>query len=374
MSAKTRLLLVHKYFYPAIRAGGPVLSCRAIVEALGDELDLLVYTGDVDGDGERLNVELDKWTVFKKASVLYSNRLTGFSSMISDIRPDVIYLNGIYTVQFFLVPILTLFLRNWRGQLVICPRGMLMTAARKQKYWRKFLFLLFCAPFLRKQLVWHVTSEAERDDFPGWLLSECHTFVIAANIQRVTQVARQKKEVGVPLILTTVALISPMKGIDAVLRALRHSRSEIEYRLYGPVTDSDYWAHCQTLAELLSENIRFVYGGPIDSDEVVEKLLEADIYVQLSKSENFGYSIVEALQVGLPVVTSHGTPWNGLEQSDCGVNVDPGEEEKISSWLDDFAELPLSRRAEMEKRGQAYIASALSLEETVEKYRAMFVV
>ena len=135
--------------------------------------------------------------------------------------------------------------------------------------------------------------------------------------------------------------------------------------------DTGYWDRCQRAAQDLPGNIRFVYGGALAPHEVNSKLAETDAYIQLSKSENFGHSIVEAMQAGLPVVTSHGTPWNGLADAGCGVNVDPGEDQVIADWLDDYS---LRREADFEEiasNSRRYISARLNRDETISRYRDM---
>ena len=121
--------------------------------------------------------------------------------------------------------------------------------------------------------------------------------------------------------LVTIALIGPMKNILPIIRTLHDMEANIAYCLYGPIKDKAYWKVCLDAANKLPGNVTFEYLGVASPKDVPEILRQHDFYIQPSRSENFGHSIFEALMAGLPVITSHKTPWNGLEKKKAGWNV-----------------------------------------------------
>ena len=50
----------------------------------------------------------------------------------------------------------------------------------------------------------------------------------------------------------------------------------------------------------------------------VGALNASDLFVLPSYSENFGMSIAEAMAAKLPVITTHGTPWQEIERYNAG--------------------------------------------------------
>ena len=64
------------------------------------------------------------------------------------------------------------------------------------------------------------------------------------------------------------------------------------------------------------KNVNFV--GAKYGEDKWDFLRSADVMVLPTYSENFGIVIAEALAVGVPVITTQGTPWEDLEIHKCG--------------------------------------------------------
>jgi glycosyltransferase involved in cell wall biosynthesis len=114
----------------------------------------------------------------------------------------------------------------------------------------------------------------------------------------------------------------------------------------------------------LEQNFEFV--GPV-AGEAKEKLYrKADLFILPSFSENFGLVIGEALSYGIPVITTRGTPWEGLVKHRCGWWVAPTAE-SISDALRDAISLSDSERQAMGKRGRKFVEREFSWELVAEK-------
>ena len=58
--------------------------------------------------------------------------------------------------------------------------------------------------------------------------------------------------------------------------------------------------------------------GRIEGLEKIEFLRNADVFALASHHENFGMSYAEALAAGTPVIASRNTPWQDIENYNCG--------------------------------------------------------
>ena len=72
----------------------------------------------------------------------------------------------------------------------------------------------------------------------------------------------------------------------------------------------------------MPSNIIVKYWNELAPEDVQNTLAENHIFIMPSKSENFAHAIAEALGMGKPVITSHGTPWNFLKENNAGENVE----------------------------------------------------
>jgi glycosyltransferase involved in cell wall biosynthesis len=83
----------------------------------------------------------------------------------------------------------------------------------------------------------------------------------------------------------------------------------------------------------LSERVKFI--GPVRGNIKESLYSNAEILVLPSHTENFGNVVIEALNRGLPVIASKGTPWQVLEDSKCGFWVENNPED-LSKTVTEF--------------------------------------
>ena len=79
----------------------------------------------------------------------------------------------------------------------------------------------------------------------------------------------------------------------------------------------------------------------------------------MSHTENFGASVVEALSVGTPVLTTKGTPWRGVVENRCGWWVE-NSVEQIAETLKQIVAMPQSELLEMGVRGREWMCRDFS--------------
>ena len=73
----------------------------------------------------------------------------------------------------------------------------------------------------------------------------------------------------------------------------------------------------------------------------------------MSKSENFGNVIVEALSQGTPAIASTGTPWQQLDEKGAGWWI-AAEPKKVAECVDALLSLNADSYASMRERAYAY--------------------
>lgn len=365
-----KLFITYEYFLPAYKAGGPVQSLANLVTNYSNS-DIHIYCRNTDLDGTVLDVNANQWVQFNNHTKVFyvsGNSKTSVYDLLTEVEPDVIFINGIFSPAFNLKPML------WSGDAnkVVSVRGMLHPGALTQKSLKKKIYLTaYKLLGLHKKCIFHATTQEEKQYVIDTFGSRVKVYV-APNFPNVLgKLPATKKEEG-KLKLITIALISPMKNIKLVLDALANCKSEIVYDIYGPIKDAAYWQECQTAIATLPSNVKVQYHGAVTPDKIQATLADNHCMIQPSKSENFGHAIYEALAAGKPVITSHYTPWNNLEEANAGYNVDIKNVHTITDAIEKMASLDNEAYTASCNAAAQYAAKSIDVASVKKEYDAMF--
>lgn len=343
MEGKKRILLFIDWYYPAFKAGGPISSVRNLCLQLKKEFELLVVTSDRDlGDTVPLDgVETNKIVKVEGISVIYlaPNHITAkrFMQIKNDFKPDVIHLNSLFSAKFTILPLKTF--KGDSAKMVISPRGMFGKESLKIKPLKKKLFFTYAkATSLFKGVIWHGTSDLEKDEIV-LKMGQRAQVVVANNVPFLPEEPSSPpiKEFW-KLRLLAIGRLAPIKNFDFLLTTLRHIKSDVRLTIVGPEEDAEYNNKCRQLANELESNIEVKFLGGLSPAKIAELYASHHLFITASKNENFGHSIAEALGFGRPIIVSDKTPWKNLEQDGIGFDL-PLKEENFIESIDYFASL-----------------------------------
>lgn len=369
----TKIFITIPWFLPAFRAGGPVQSIANLVKEYREGVEYFIFCGDVDLNGAALeNIETNKWTRFNDHThVWYAGpeKISDTLVRLVEIeKPDVLFIIGIFSWHYNIVPIM--FCKGTRR--ILSTRGMLHPGALSQKKWKKKIFLhLYKLMEYHYKVAFHATDEGEANYIRNFFGKEASVFIAGNFPNKISFLPVLKKEPG-NLKLLTIALISPMKNILLVLEALSKASGNIEYHIYGPIKDEDYWDRCKKIIKSLPGNIKIVYEKEIAPQKIKQALEKAHVFILPSKSENFGHALFEALSAGRPVITSDTTPWTNLKESNAGINVPTGAPGELKDAIDFFASLDQASLESWSLAAHNYSESSVDLERIKKEYGRMF--
>ena len=121
------------------------------------------------------------------------------------------------------------------------------------------------------------------------------------------EVANLRKEFSVPLgtrVLLTLSRISPEKGQDLLLEALRdwQPRDPVVLFICGEAAFMQGARYLERLRRLECRNVRVIFPGYVSGlrKQAFQRL--ADLYIFPSRHESYGLTLLEALHAGLPAV------------------------------------------------------------------------
>ena len=376
MKQKIKVLITIDWYLPGTNSGGPVRSIANLVDHLGD-IDFYVITRNTDycEDTVYENVVSDQWNALdQNVSVYYISTANlqqkKIEQLILEIRPDVLYVSGIYSRLFSQVPVD--FGKAQGIRTIVAPRGMLSPHALAVKPIKKKAFLLF--QNIRSayhQVEFHVTSGAERFDVDKsiWRFKKKHLLGNLPRLQITENNTFIEKQSGV-LKLVSIARIAPEKGTLEGIEALSAIKDGIiELDLFGTRYNVDYWLECENAIKRLPSNITVNYQGVCESDAVAQTLLNYHFLYLPSEGENYGHSIVESFFAGRPVIIRDKTPWKNLEIQKVGFDCELEDLTPIIHRALNMSQLDFT---EFCKKTKPYIIKKTKLEDTLNSYTFMF--
>ena len=354
-----RILHVVPSYLPAVRYGGPIFAvhglCRALA-ARGHHVE--VFTTNVDGPNNsavplRRAVALDGIHVRYFPSEHF-RRLYWSPPLARALDADLAGFKVVHLHSVFLWPTWAAArrARNARVPYLISPRGMLVKdlIERKNRLVKSAWLKLIEKSNLEQASAVHATSELEAQELQrfGWRLPRVAT--IPNGIEEIVrfgehQVSADVKEmaVGRPLVLF-LGRISWKKGLDRLLNAfaLTHLR---KLAIVGPDDEKLVPRLVQRARELqIADRVRFLPRMVLGPDK--EYLYRsANVFVLPSYSENFGNSVLEAMQRGVPVVITPEVGAVDIVRQSGGGLVAAGDPEPLSAAICRLAADPALARS-----------------------------
>ena len=259
--------------------------------------------------------------------------------------------------------------RRGSARLVVSPRGMLGAEAvafsrlRKRAFWS-----LFQAGALREAACLHATSEAELGDIRAAGL--VNPVAVIPNGVDLPEPASSDPQ-GARAVLA-LGRIHPKKGLDTLVRAwalTEAAHPDWRLRIVGPAE----LGHDRDLEALgASLNLRRMsIEGPAYGPARLAAYHEADLFVLSTRHENFANTVSEALAAGVPVISSKGAPWAGLETQNCGWWIDHGPE-PLAAALSAALALPHETLRAMGAKGRAWMARDFSWNRVADDMLAVY--
>ena len=266
-----------------------------------------------------------------------------------DMQPDIVHLHGLWmhpgrsVLQWH---------RTTGKPYVVSPHGMLsdvaLTYGRPKK---KIVSWWFQNTVFRHAAVLHATSDAEVSEFRAYGL-QAPACVVPNGIN---EIARPIGAAEPGRTILSLGRVHRKKALDQLILAwqkLEPGFPDWSLQIVGP----DEKGETARLSALVEETgvARVAFRGPVYGDEKVSIMASAGIFALPTRSENFALTVAESLMLGVPVVSSKGAPWSGLESEGCGVWVPFGADD-MAEGLRKLMLLSDEERQSMGSRGREWM-------------------
>jgi glycosyltransferase involved in cell wall biosynthesis len=236
------------------------------------------------------------------------------------------------------------------------PRGMLAPAALDISRWRKKLvWLLWQKSALQRADCIHATAVSEYEEIRAIGLKNPVTII--PNGIDVPPLTNRQLGSNTKSHRTILSLgrLHPKKALDVLIRAwaqLEPHYPDWRVRIVGP-SEAGHDEELKRLAKSLG-TVRLTIEGGVYGAEKFATYRDADVFALPSRNENFGIAVAEALAAEVPVISTKGAPWSGLELERCGWWIDHGVE-PLATVLRIAMETERREMMDMGQRGRAWM-------------------
>ena len=266
----------------------------------------------------------------------------GLSCLETLPRPDIIHVHGVW--ELFIHRVVAWGKAN-KIPIVLSPHGLLMPWRLRYKRLKKWLALA-CYQYrdLQRVSMFHATAASEVEAVRRLRLKQSACIVplgVALPHKNEIRQISSRQHQGKRKTLLFISRVHPTKGlinlVDAWVQLKKIGITNTDRKIAdgwcvliaGPseVNHAD-----EVMMHAREKDVAkdFQMLGPVYGAAKDELYKNADLFVLPTFSENFGSVIIEALAWGCPVITTKGTPWQELEESECGWWIDIGVEPLVA--------------------------------------------
>lgn len=328
--------------------GGPARSvpqtCIELAK-LGIEIEIITQKSENPVPTPNLpNLKIS----FKSISQLYR-----YGKQLSKKNIDLIHIQHIWTPY---VNVMGYWAKKKKIPYLITPRGMLEPWIMNRNPWKKKLaMLLYQNKIIENANHLHVTALMEQENIER--LGYSNPMTIIPNGIDLSEVKKVKTNYGSKK-MVFLSRIHPKKGIELLLETWGNLKTEGWTLEIAGNGDHIYVEELRRQADKLKD-VKFV--GSKYGEDKWDFIRSADVMILPTYSENFGIVVAEALAVGVPVITTKGTPWQDLEMHNCGwwIDLSIGNLQKT---LNEVIQLPKEKIKRKGENGIELIQSKYRIE------------
>lgn len=350
---KTGLKISHVVSGIAMEAAGPSYTVPAMALSQGQAgHDVTLHSlgapvAPTDAPWQDLRYERDK-TAIPALQKLGKSR--ALRAALEAGNSDILHAHGLW--QMPLIYAAQAAQRSGKP-LTVAPRGMLSPTAMQVSRGRKKLFALACQnKALDCVSMFHATAISEYEEIRNHGLGQPVTIIPNGIDVRPARTLDRNRQTRTVL---SLGRLHPHKGLNLLIRAwaqIEKAHPEWQLQVIGP-DQVGHKAELQKLTDALNLK-RVKVSEPVFGSEKWDTYAQADLFVLPSRSENFAVSVTEALAASVPVISSKGAPWAGLQTHGCGWWIDL-EVSELAAALNNAMHLDDAARENMGARGRAWM-------------------
>ncbi|MBS4462469.1 MULTISPECIES: glycosyltransferase [unclassified Facklamia] len=171
-----------------------------------------------------------------------------------------------------------------------------------------------------------------------------------------------------------ISRIQTKKNLKYAIECLNGVDKNIEvyFDIYGPSENEIYFNDSLRTLKYTSKNIFWNYKGILTHDEIINTIMEYDLFFLPTLSENFGHIIYEALVANVPILISDQTPWNDINDYFAGSALPLDNQIGFVQYIEKVAKLNFEEIDELRENVKKYLENKINLDEIQNEYLDIF--
>ncbi|MCB0396421.1 MAG: glycosyltransferase [Flavobacteriales bacterium] len=374
-----RILIFTDWYLPGFKAGGPIRSLANLSSSISGKAEVFVVTGHADYQSATSyeGVNIGEWNAGPSGEKVYytppdllNNAL--FAEVLKHVRPDVIYLNSMFSVPFALRPLQ--YFAKAGVKIILAPRGMLSPGSLSVKPVKKHIFLLASRMSgMFRHVEFHATSHEEVVQIRKHIGAKSRVSMLPnfPTVVKEEPISRVKSPGSLKMIF--VGRIAEEKNLKGALHVLQGiSSGRIEMDVVGEIYSPSYYAACKDLANKLPDHVKVNFIGALSPADLRAKLLECHVLFLPTTGENYGHTILESMAAGCPVLITDRTPWRKLQEEGVGWDLDMKDEAGFCRAIIEAMNWDQGAFDKMMSSAFRYYRIHTDVKDLAEKYLEMF--
>lgn len=292
---------------------------------------------------------------------------------------DVIHVHGIRTLMHHDIKKIA---AQFNKPIVTSTHGQLYPQVLQKNVLRKKLTaMLFMDSDLKASAIIHVTSKQEAG-FVKQYLPNLSTHIIPIGVDSKKYLVDSKlamknivgefKSIKNKRIILFLGLLHPKKGLVKLAEIwgkLSQQYPDWHLIIAGPddgaeqIAKTAFKYHCHTNS--------VTWTGPVYGQKKIDLFAASELFILPTDWENFGIAVLESLAAGTPVITTNTTPWDMLQEKNCGWCVS-SDLASLQSALNQALSLTIEDLQCMGEQGQMLVQQCFESCDCANQFKAIY--
>ena len=375
---KKKSIFVFIYGYlPGQNYGGPVTSIYNFTEQFGDEYDIRIVCSNHEHNSKVPYEKVNKsWNKVGKANVLYLSEkqytTSNFKKIMQPFNIILVYLTGVFSYKLNHSAIMAS--NHMNIKVLIAIRGEICRNILKMKSYKKIPYLFIMKTIGEyKNVLFQVTSIEEKNQLKKYLGIKEKNIIFLPNIgcvkQDIVNIEKKKEKGQVKLLF--LSRIHPKKNLLDALNAIIRAKGKIQFDIYGPIEDYNYWNKCKEVILKAPSNIAIKYKGALSMMDAKKIYSQYHFFLFPTLSENYGHVIVESLMSGCPLILTEGTtPWDNIKDK-AGFTFELHNIKELTDIINKVVDMNQQNYYQLICNINSFITTNIDYKGVINKYRKL---